>query len=114
MAKPYLSHFTRAIHDTSPRAGEVIDNAEMQRRMEEQRLLGQHHFYIMELGPGLFIDAHKRGNFARLLNSSCEPNCETQKWWVAAVNGSCVYVCWGWGGRLLNSSCEPNCETQKW
>ena len=48
--------------------------------MEEQRLLGQAHFYIMGLGPGLFIDAHRRGNLARLLNSSCEPNCETQKW----------------------------------
>jgi len=62
--------------------GEVIDAHEMQRRMEAQRVMGQHHFYIMELGPGLFIDALRRGNHARLLNSSCEPNCETQKWWV--------------------------------
>ncbi|KAI8474891.1 MAG: hypothetical protein J3K34DRAFT_359121, partial [Monoraphidium minutum] len=66
-------------------AGEVIDGAEVQRRMEEQRLLGQAHFYIMELGPGLFIDALRRGNYARLLNSSCEPNCETQKWYDAAT-----------------------------
>jgi SET domain-containing protein len=61
-------------------AGEVIDAAEMSRRMEAQRVLGQHHFYIMELGPGLFVDAHRRGNLARLLNSSCEPNCKTEKW----------------------------------
>jgi len=62
------------------RPGEVIDGDEMRRRMDEQRVRGQHHFYIMELGPGLFIDALRRGNNARLLNSSCEPNCETQKW----------------------------------
>lgn len=53
--------------------------------MEEARELGQHHFYIMELQPGLFIDARKRGNLARLLNSSCDPNCETQKWYDAAT-----------------------------
>jgi hypothetical protein len=63
-------------------AGEVIDAPEMRRRMDAQRRLGQHHFYIMELGPGLFIDALRKGNHARLLNSSCEPNCETQKWWA--------------------------------
>ena len=38
----------------------------------------------MELSPGLFIDARRRGNQARLLNSSCDPNCETQKWHDAA------------------------------
>jgi hypothetical protein len=63
-------------------AGEVIDAAEMEARMDAQRLAGQHHFYIMGLGPGLFVDALRRGNYARLLNSSCEPNCETQKWWA--------------------------------
>lgn len=29
---------------------------------------------------GLIIDARVKGNLARLLNSSCDPNCETQKW----------------------------------
>jgi hypothetical protein len=46
---------------------------------------GDHHFYIMELQPGLFIDARKKGNLARLLNSCCDPNCETQKWYDAAT-----------------------------
>ena len=32
------------------------------------------------LPPGLIIDARSKGNLARLLNSSCDPNCETQKW----------------------------------
>ena len=29
---------------------------------------------------GQIIDARVKGNVARLLNSSCDPNCETQKW----------------------------------
>lgn len=48
--------------------------------MEAARDSGEQHFYIMEMGPGLFIDARKKGNYARLLNSCCDPNCETQKW----------------------------------
>lgn len=59
---------------------QVIDQAELQRRMDAARDSGEQHFYIMELGPGLFIDAKRKGNHARLLNSSCDPNCETQKW----------------------------------
>lgn len=33
---------------------------------------------------GLIIDARAKGNIARLLNSSCDPNCEAQKWHDAA------------------------------
>uniref|UniRef100_A0A383VK44 Histone-lysine N-methyltransferase n=1 Tax=Tetradesmus obliquus TaxID=3088 RepID=A0A383VK44_TETOB len=66
-------------------AGEVIDTAELQRRMEASRESGEQHFYIMEMGPGLFIDARRKGNHARLLNSCCDPNCETQKWRDAAT-----------------------------
>ena len=66
-------------------AGEVIDEAEMSRRMAESRAQGHHHFYMMEMGGGLVIDAMYKGNIARLLNSSCAPNCETQKWHDAAT-----------------------------
>ncbi|KAF6258157.1 hypothetical protein COO60DRAFT_1152954 [Scenedesmus sp. NREL 46B-D3] len=66
-------------------AGEVIDTTELQRRMDASRESGEQHFYIMEMGPGLFIDARRKGNHARLLNSCCEPNCETQKWRDAAT-----------------------------
>jgi len=61
-------------------AGEVIDDAEVARRTEECRLRGEPHFYMMEMASGLTIDARDKGNIARLLNSSCGPNCETQKW----------------------------------
>lgn len=66
-------------------AGEVIDEAEMSRRMAESRAQGHHHFYMMDMGGGLVIDAMYKGNVARLLNSSCAPNCETQKWHDAAT-----------------------------
>jgi len=66
-------------------AGEVINEAEMSRRMAESRAQGHHHFYMMEMGGGLVIDAMYKGNIARLLNSSCAPNCETQKWHDAAT-----------------------------
>lgn len=59
---------------------QVIDQAELTCRMDAARDSGEQHFYIMELAPGLYIDARRRGNNARLLNSCCDPNCETQKW----------------------------------
>jgi hypothetical protein len=66
-------------------AGEVIDDKELAKRMEAAKAAGEPCYYIMELGPGLFIDARSKGNMARLLNSSCDPNCETQKWHDAAT-----------------------------
>ena len=30
----------------------------------------------------IIIDAGPKGNLARFMNHSCEPNCETQKWQV--------------------------------
>ncbi|EFJ47578.1 histone H3 Lys 36 methyltransferase/ASH1 [Volvox carteri f. nagariensis] len=66
-------------------AGEVIDDRELGRRMEHARMNGEPHFYIMELAAGLYIDARRKGNIARLINSSCDPNCETQKWHDAST-----------------------------
>jgi hypothetical protein len=60
--------------------GEVITDVECKRRMREAKEAGEPHFYMMELGPGLIIDARARGNVARLINSSCVPNAESQKW----------------------------------
>jgi len=66
-------------------AGEIIDEPELAKRMEAARVAGEPCFYIMDLGAGLYVDARHRGNLARLLNSSCDPNCETQKWHDAAT-----------------------------
>lgn len=67
-------------------AGEVISTQECQRRMRAASEAGEPHFYMMELGPNQVIDARKKGNLARLINSSCEPNCVTQKWTDAATH----------------------------
>ncbi len=66
-------------------AGEVVDEFEMRARMEAAKQRQEPHFYMMEMAPGLIIDARPKGNIARLLNSSCDPNCETQKWHDAAT-----------------------------
>ncbi|KAK9830440.1 hypothetical protein WJX72_011758 [[Myrmecia] bisecta] len=66
-------------------AGEIISEVECQSRMAEAKAKGEPHFYMMELGPSLIIDAREKGNIARFINSSCGPNCETQKWHDAAT-----------------------------
>lgn len=59
--------------------GEVISKDEMSRRLRSQET-GQ-HFYMMAVGNG-FIDAGRKGNFARFINHSCEPNADAQIWCV--------------------------------
>ena len=41
-------------------AGEVVDAAESKRRMAEAKATGDHNFYMMEMGPGLIIDARTK------------------------------------------------------
>lgn len=67
--------------------GEVITDSVCEQRMQIAKQTGEPHFYMMELAPGLIIDARSKGNVARLINSSCAPNCESQKWHDAA-NGA--------------------------
>lgn len=60
--------------------GEVINARQMRARCKK---LGptEQNYYIFELnGGGLYIDAREKGNLARFINSSCEPNCEIQVW----------------------------------
>jgi hypothetical protein len=65
--------------------GEVITEKERLERMASARQRGAVHFYIMQLTRDLYIDAEHMGSNARFMNSSCEPNCETQKWKDAAT-----------------------------
>jgi SET domain-containing protein len=60
--------------------GEVIPEKDRWERMMTARKRGAVHFYIMELSKGMYIDAEHFGSNARFMNSSCDPNCETQKW----------------------------------
>lgn len=63
--------------------GEVIDGNESNKRMKAMELSKQEHFYFMELGVNRIIDAGLKGNEARFINHSCDPNCVTQKWTVS-------------------------------
>ncbi|CAH8501048.1 unnamed protein product [Dicrocoelium dendriticum] len=62
--------------------GEVIDFSEFRRRVRRYERLHRAHHYFMALGSDRFIDAGSKGNWARFVNHSCEPNCVTQKWSV--------------------------------
>lgn len=64
--------------------GELIDEAECQRRMELMREQGDTNFYFLTIDKERIIDAGPAANHARFMNHSCQPNCETQKW---VVNG---------------------------
>ena len=61
--------------------GEIIDEEECDRRLKKIAST-QSNFYFLNLDKDLFIDAGPKGNMARFMNHSCEPNCVTQKWVV--------------------------------
>jgi SET domain-containing protein len=60
--------------------GEVIDSEELEDRAENY--INDKHFYFLTLDANECIDARRRGNWARFINHSCDPNCQTQKWMV--------------------------------
>ncbi|GAX78574.1 hypothetical protein CEUSTIGMA_g6014.t1, partial [Chlamydomonas eustigma] len=62
--------------------GEVLEEEEYLRRKEFYQEVGQRHYYFMNIGNGEVIDACRKGNNARFINHSCDPNCETQKWLI--------------------------------
>ena len=51
-----------------------------QKRFESNRR--KQLLYMMNLGDGLTVDARKKGNLARFINHSCDPNCGVEKWMV--------------------------------
>lgn len=64
--------------------GDVINNAEFNRRFEQSVETNAQHFYFMRLKTDLYIDSSVRGNESRFINHSCEPNCTPHKW---TING---------------------------
>lgn len=65
--------------------GEIIDDDEFNRRVYRKQLERDENYYFLTLNQNSTIDAGPRGNVARFMNHSCDPNCETQKW---RVNGT--------------------------
>jgi SET domain-containing protein len=55
--------------------GERIDSDEADRRYDDDAM-EVHHTFLFGLEDGTCIDAAVRGNDARYINHSCDPNCE--------------------------------------
>ena len=62
--------------------GELIDEDECNRRLKERVERHDSNFYFLTIDRDTIIDAGPKGNLARFMNHSCNPNCETQKWVV--------------------------------
>jgi SET domain-containing protein len=56
-------------------AGERISNDEADRRYDDDRM-DRHHTFLFTLDDDICVDGNKHGNDARLINHSCDPNCE--------------------------------------
>ena len=56
--------------------GEIIDEAEVARRYPED-LHGENHTFVFGVAHDHNIDGGAKGNIARWINHSCEPNCDT-------------------------------------
>ena len=59
-----------------------MDDAESKRRMAEAKSSGDHNFYMMEMGPGLIIDARTKYAFPLTWGFCSTRPCEA---WSAAV-----------------------------
>jgi hypothetical protein len=62
--------------------GEVLDESAMRERLKSYTAGGELNAYLLTLSPTETIDATVKGNISRYVNHSCEPNCETQKWYA--------------------------------
>lgn len=64
--------------------GEMIEELEYQRRIKKMHEQKDDNYYFLTIDKDRMLDAGPKGNMARFMNHSCQPNCETQKW---TVNG---------------------------
>ena len=66
--------------------GELITTEEFKNRVHHMLndKDAEQNYYYMVMDNSRVIDAGPKGNIARFMNHSCNPNCETQKW---TVNG---------------------------
>ncbi|KAM3360704.1 histone-lysine N-methyltransferase ASHH1 [Capsicum galapagoense] len=62
--------------------GEVISSEEAKKRCRAYEAHDLKDAYLISLGANYFIDATRKGSFARFINHSCQPNCVTRKWTV--------------------------------
>ncbi|KAJ1562590.1 Histone-Lysine N-Methyltransferase ash1l [Nowakowskiella sp. JEL0078] len=61
--------------------GEIISHATCRERIQTIYANTESH-YFLEYSAGEVIDGCRKGNVARFVNHSCEPNCHIEKWYV--------------------------------
>ncbi|XP_029028601.1 histone-lysine N-methyltransferase, H3 lysine-36 specific [Betta splendens] len=76
-------HDIKKGHFVSEYVGEVIDEEDCRSRIRHAQEHDICNFYMLTLDKDRIIDAGPKGNEARFMNHSCQPNCETQKWTVS-------------------------------
>jgi hypothetical protein len=68
--------------------GEKISNDEADKRYDEEKM-PRHHTFLFTLDDDYCIDGNVRSNIARLINHSCDPNCEAliedDRIWIYAL-----------------------------
>lgn len=64
--------------------GQVIDDKEFKKRFQVSKKTGK--FFFMSLDEGYYIDSGIKGNKARFVNHSCDPNTQARKWTVQKKN----------------------------
>jgi len=70
--------------------GEVTDESTYKKRMKKKPDVDC-NIYMMDLGiQGYYIDAERKGNYARFINHSCNPNATLEKWMVSFLFVFCV------------------------
>lgn len=62
--------------------GELINKKEFNNRVQQKLRTKDERFYYFSVSSDLIIDAGTKGNLARFMNHSCEPNCVSQLWQV--------------------------------
>jgi SET domain-containing protein len=80
-ARTDIPNGTRLIEYT----GALIDNAEADRRYEDERMR-RHHTFLFILNSRTCVDAAVGGNISRFINHSCDPNC------VAWIEGGHIWI----------------------
>jgi hypothetical protein len=83
-ARQPIAAGTRIIEYT----GEIVSSDEADRRYDDLAM-EQHRTYLFALADGRCIDGAVGGNDARLINHSCDPNCEAveagDRIWIDAI-----------------------------
>lgn len=83
-ARQDIKKGTRLIQYT----GEIISNAEADRRYDDESM-NDHHTFLFILNSRWCVDAAVGGNISRFINHKCEPNCvawiEGREIWIDAL-----------------------------